>query len=126
MSQASVTAEQKRKIENYLKEYSLNRKLLMIGKYEEEYFGGGNFSDFDKDMPSEAPLARAKMFDVRHFILSLDNSDEKIFLYFHYVKGEPVEKCAELLGISSRTAFRLKNRALSLAYAKKFQSNIGG
>ena len=68
-------------------------------------------------MFNEAALARAKMFDVRHFILGLGNCDEKLFLYYHYVKGESTERCSELLGLSRRSAFRLKRKALGLAYA---------
>ena len=41
----------------------------------------------------------------------LPNSDEKLLLYYHYVKGENVERCAELLGISRSSGFRLKKRA---------------
>ncbi len=67
-------------------------------------------------MPCEAPLARAKMFDVRHFILSLPNGNEKLLLYFHYIKGESVWRCGELLGVSERAAFRIKARALAMAY----------
>jgi hypothetical protein len=83
--------------------------------------GGGSpdaLESVDKEILNEAPLARARMFDVRHFILSLDNSDEKLFLYYHYVKGESVERCSELLGLSRRSGFRMKNRALAMAYSQ--------
>lgn len=114
----SITAQQKTTIVNYLETYSHNRKLLRMDRYEQEFF-----SDYicnDTEMPSEAPLARALMFEVRHFILSLPNCDEKLFLYYHYVKGNTVPRCAELLGISDRSAFRMKNRALELAYENKY------
>ena len=114
MSKAPLTAEQKRITESYLLGYTMNQKLLRLAKYESDFFGGGNKGE--GVMPSEAPLARARMYEVRHFILSLDNSDEKLLLYYHYVKGESIEKCAELLGVSTRTAFRIKARALRMVF----------
>ncbi len=112
----SITTEQRKDIQGYLRGYTTGRKLLRLERYEQEYFGDGNKDD---NMPCETPLARAKMFDVRHFVLSLPNGDEKLFLYFHYIKGESVVRCAELLGISERAAFRMKNRALALAYSAR-------
>lgn len=101
--------------ENYLKGYTLNKKLIRAERYEEE-FGGGERRDLE--LLGDIPLARAKMFEIRHFIMDMENSDEKLLLYYHYVKGEPVERCGELLGISRSSAFRLKSRALALAQEK--------
>ena len=109
---------QRKRIEDFLKGYKLNRRLLGIEKYYDEYFKDENnfLYSVDSDMLKEAPLARAKMFEVRHFILGLPNSDEKLFLYYHYIKGDSVERCGELLGISRRNCFRLKQKALAMAY----------
>ena len=54
--------------------------------------------------------------------MSMQNCDEKLMLYNIFVKGHSVERCAELMGISRSSAFRLKKRALVLAaehYATK-------
>lgn len=118
MQNAQMTTEQKKALENFLKGYALNRKLLRLERYEKEYFGFDAAEIPDGDILNEAPLARARMFEVRHFILGLANSDEKLLLYYHYVKCESIEKCAELLGISRRSGFRMKNRALDMAYKK--------
>lgn len=118
-----LSKEQKQQIENYLRGYSINRKLLRMDRYHREFMGGGETDALgspDREILNEVPLARAKMFEVRHFILELENSDEKLFLYYHYVKGESVERCSELLGISRRSGFRLKNKALSLAFFRLF------
>ena len=109
-------------IDNYLKGYGLNSKLLKLERYEKTYFGKCKIEDVEAF--GEAPLARARMFDVRHFIMGLENSDEKLLLYFHYIKGEPVEKCAELLGIARSSAFRLKKRALAIAVANAREKGI--
>ena len=101
--------------ENYLKGYALNKKLIYAERYEEE-FGSGTREDLE--LLGDIPLARARMFEIRHFIMDMPNSDEKLMLYYHYVKGEPVERCGELLGISRSSAFRLKARALALAQEK--------
>ena len=99
--------------ENYLLGYGLDRKLLKMDRYEREYYGNQN--SLDLESPGEVPLARARMYEVRHFIMSLRNCDEKLFLYYRYVKGETVERCAELLGIARSSGFRLKKKAIALA-----------
>ena len=119
MTKAPLGKQEKQIIESYLLGYVTNRKMLGAEKYLELYVEEDGFlSQIDKELLHEAPLAKAKMFGVRHFIIDLPNGDEKLLLYYHYVKGESVERCAELLGISRRSAFRLKNRALSLAYLR--------
>lgn len=120
MPRTPLGKEQKKEIEGYLKTYILNKKLLGIERYHKDYFPSKMpYLDMtDAKMLDEAPLARARMFSIRHFILDLPNSDEKLFLYYHYIKGESTERCAELLGISRRSAFRMRNRALEMAYNK--------
>ena len=118
------TAEQRKLADSYLRGYRTNQKLLRLARYEEEYFGGKDIAFGEGEMPSEAPLARAKMYEIRHFILSLENSDEKLLLYYHYVKGESVERCGELLGVCARTAFRLKSKALDIAFEKASVNGI--
>ena len=99
-------------MDDYLKGYQINRKLLRLDRYEKEYFTPDE-SDFEAF--GEAPLARARMIEIRHFIMKMKNSNEKLLLYYHYVKGQSIEKCAELFGVSRSTAFRMRNRALNMA-----------
>ena len=101
-----------KKMNDYFMGYKLGRKLLRLDRYEREYFG---YRESPEELSGDAVLARAKMFEIRHFIMSMKNGDEKLLLYYHYVRGESVEKCAELLGISRASAFRLKKRALMMA-----------
>ena len=98
-----------KRVENYLNSYRINGKLLRLERYEREYFVDKDAVDFEA--LGEVPLARARMYEVRHLINSLPNSDEKLFLYYHYIKGQSVERCGELLGVSRCTAFRMKKRA---------------
>ena len=116
MGRRAVYGKEVMDMDNYLKGYQLNRKLLKIDRYEKEYFlQDGN----DVEAFGEEPLARARMFEIRHFVMRMENSDEKLLLYYHYIKGQPIEKCAELLSISRSTAFRLKQRALKKAALEK-------
>ena len=123
----SVTKEEFSETENYLKSYGFYKKLLKLDRYEQDYFGAdlyGTRSVYEHH--GEISLAHAKMFEVRHFIMMMQNSDEKLLLYHHYVRGESVERCAELLGMSRSSAFRLKKRALTLAaeaYSERAKKN---
>ncbi len=114
MPRAKLTAQEQKQITDFLSGYATNKKMLALDRYEQMYFSDDGENDFG--MPTEEPLARAKMYGVRHFILGLPNSDEKLFLYYHYVKCQSVARCAELLGVSERSGYRIKARALEIAY----------
>ena len=108
MGRRLVCDEAIQTMENYLKSYGLNQKLLKLDRYERRFFG---YESKEEELPGELTLVRAKMYEVRHFIMNMENGDEKLMLYYHYIRGESVEKCAELLGISRSSGFRLKKRA---------------
>ena len=76
-----VSCEELRRTQNYLKGYLLNQKLLRLDRYERAYFG---FEDREEDLPDDLPLARARMFAIRHDLMRMENSDEKLLLYYHY------------------------------------------
>lgn len=108
-----LTEEQRELTENYLKSYGFCYRLMAMKNYEDKYF---DTMVWEPESPAKFTLARAKMYEVRHFILDMPNSDEKLLLFYHYVRMTPVERCAELLGISRSSAFRLKKKALQRAY----------
>ena len=122
--QEEVKKEEITITENYLKGYLLNKKLVKLERYEREYFKKED--DRDLEAFGELPLAKPRMYDVRHFIMALPNCDEKLLLYFHYIKGESIEKCAELIGISRSSAFRKKKVALIMATKKYVAERLGG
>ncbi len=107
--------------EHYLEGYKFNRRLLMLKNYEDKYF---DTCEWESESPAEFSVARSKMYEIRHFIMSLENSNEKLLLYYHYVRGESTERCAELLGISRSSGFRLKRRALVRAYLAMVKMGI--
>lgn len=108
-----MTEGEIQKAKDFLASYTLHKKWLNASRYEREYFGGD---------ASDEVFLQAKLFLVREFIASLPNSPEKLFLSCHYVRGHSVEKCAELMDVSPRTAYRLKKRALTLAAQKLSQA----
>lgn len=116
MEKISVSEDEIRTMDDYLKGYVMNQKLLKLDRYERTYFG---YKDGEDSLPTDAPLARAKMFEIRHFVMDMKNGDEKLMLYYHYIRGESVERCAELLGISRSSGFRLKKRALAALVRKR-------
>ena len=120
MDKEPISDAEIRETDDFLRGYCLNRKLLRLDKYERTYFG---YEDSDESPSVEAPLAKARMFEVRQFIMSRKNSDEKLLLYYHYVRGESVEKCAELLGVSRSSGFRLKKRALVAAATHRLKNS---
>ncbi len=65
-------------------------------------------------LPKDEMSLRAEMFAIRRSVMSLPDSKEKFFLYNKYIRGESMEACAEILGISRRSVFRLKQKALDL------------
>ena len=111
-------------MDKILSEYSVFRKLLDMQNYNNNYFG--NAEIFQKNeaqrrgecFPGDRGEIAARMFDIRRFVLSLDATNEKLFLFYHYVHGESVGRVAELMRISRRSAFRLKSRALEYAAAR--------
>ncbi len=122
MTQKKVLSEDIKKVEEYLKGYSLNRKLVELEKYEKEYFGRNESEWEQQELPADLPLARVRMFEIRHFVMALPNCEEKLLLYYRYIKGESIENCAELLGVSRSTVYRIKDRALNLA-ARNFAAS---
>lgn len=111
MVKEEISKEDMKKAERFLEGYKTHKNLYKIDLYEKSR---GLVSEWEAESPNELFLARARMFDVRHAIMDMPNSDEKLFLYFHYIKGESVERCGDMLGISRSTAFRVKRRAVEL------------
>ena len=126
MTEKLLTEAQKKKTENFLLGYRKNKLMLQIEKYEQD-----NFDEFDIDKYEEDPDvtneligARMEMYKIRHFIMDLPNGEEKLLLYFHYVKGESIERCSELIGVSRRSAFRLRHKAMRMAYEELLRRRL--
>lgn len=102
--EASVAAARR-----YLESYCLCEKFLAAGRYEREYFGEKAHAD--------EVFWQAERYDVRSFVGGLPPCREKLFLHCRYIRGHSMEKCAELMEVSVRSAYRIQKRALALAAA---------
>ena len=66
MSSSTVTVSEEniKRVENYLKGYGINRRLLMMKNYEKKYF---DTCEWESETPVEFAVVRAKMYQIRHF-----------------------------------------------------------
>ena len=122
------SAEKLMLIEEYLRGYLLNLRLVELDGYEKDMFL--EKADRETEMREleadfDLALSQARLFEIRHFVLSMPNTEEKLFLYYRYIRGQTVENCAELLGVSRSTAYRLKDRALAAA-AQRYAEDTAG
>ena len=99
-------------VQNYLESYLIYAKMLAGNRYARTYLG--ELPDGEQSACDD-PFLKARMLGVRGFIMSLPACRDKMLLYYRYLHGHPVEKCAELLGVSRRTAFRIAAAALRFA-----------
>lgn len=90
--------------DRYLQRYKKMSTILRSSQALKKSFGSDGMLD-------EATV-QAEMFAIRALILSVEDTSEKYLLYHYYIKGCTVKKCARLLGVSLRTAHRIKTRAL--------------
>ncbi|MBQ8849834.1 MAG: hypothetical protein IJ011_05865 [Clostridia bacterium] len=106
-------------VQSYLEDYTVFRKLLEINEERKKHFGIPCGSDVKAEETLNLPYcpsnAWAEMFERRRFVMSLKRSNERLFLFLHYIHGLSVTKCAELMEISLRGAFRLRRNALEHA-----------
>ena len=62
-----------------------------------------------------------RLTEIRNFVASLPDCKEKLLIYYRYIRGLSMERVAELLGISLRSSYRIRLRALDFA-AKRYGS----
>ena len=126
---SDVSAEELRAAEEYLSSYRHGARMLDCMRYGKQFMGSEvlpedpllywseNYEDrFDSTPDADESLIRARMFGVRQFISNLRcDSNTRMLLYWHYVRGVSVTRCAEMMDISRAGAFRLRKRALECA-----------
>lgn len=94
-----------------LKSYSTDKRFVSSQKYAKEYFdkyGTMTLSGEDECL--------ARMNLVESLVELLNPSNEYTLLRLHYIENLPVERCAECMCISRRTAFRLLKKAHKTIY----------
>ena len=87
-----------------LRSYRTMNDVLMSSRAWGRTFG-------EDDNLDEAAM-RAQMYAIRSAILEVEDSRERLFLYHYYVKGRTLEACAKILGVSRRSIYRIKVKAI--------------
>ena len=98
---------------DYLCGYQLCLDMLNLRRYERK-----RAKQFWEECSCEDVLQgneafwKGRMYEIEHLIASLRNGREKLILYYHYIKGESIERSADFLGISRRTGYRMHRKGL--------------
>lgn len=103
---------------DYLCGYQLCMDMLNLRRYERRR--AQRFSEecvCEDVLQGNEAFWKARMYEVEHLIASLRNGREKFILYYHYIKGESIERSADLLGISRRTGYRMHRKGLLVTAA---------
>jgi hypothetical protein len=124
-----VSAEELRAAEEYLSSYRHGARMLECMRYGKQFMGSEvlpedpllywseTYEDREEDSDgADEAIIRARMFSVRQFISELKcDSNTRILLYWHYIRGVSVTRCAEMMDMSRAGAFRVRKRALECA-----------
>lgn len=98
-----------------LRSYKTYRRMLRAKRYSKQCFS--HYCDTSEWSEGKCEK-RLKL--IKRLILSLAPSDYTTLLLLYYVDGLPMEKCAECMGMSRASGFRLLKRA-HVAIDKKYQ-----
>ncbi len=98
---------------DFLCGYRLCADMLGLQKYERKRKERFDPSGICEDvLAGDEAYWHARMYEVGMLLGKMKASREKLLLYYHYVKGESIERTAALLGVSRRTGYRLHQRGL--------------
>lgn len=116
---SNISPQEIEDIKIYLGEYLLTKQMIAVSRYERRFADDETDIDADDSPGGDEALWRAKMLEIRRFIMSLSADSKRLILYYHFIRNQPIEKCAEYLGVSRATAFRIYNDALRCAAYEK-------
>lgn len=136
-----VTVEELREAEEYLSSYRHGVRMLDCMRYGRQFMGSEvlpedpllywseNYDNHDSEKPdADEAIIRARMYGVRRFVSELAcDSNCRLLLYWHYIRGVSVTRCAEMMDISRAGGFRVRKRALEAAARalRKMKRNNG-
>ena len=124
-----VSADELREAEEYLSSYRHGVRMLDCMRYGRQFMGSEvlpedpllYWSETYEEKTSnldgaDETIIRARMYGVRQFISELKcDSNTRLLLYWHYIRGVSVTRCAEMMDMSRAGAFRVRKRALESA-----------
>ncbi|MBQ8416077.1 MAG: sigma-70 family RNA polymerase sigma factor [Clostridia bacterium] len=101
---------------DFLCGYQLCLDMLNLRRYERKRVKPFDEECFCEDVLSgDESYWRARMYEVTALLGEMKNGREKLILYYRYIRGESIERAANLLGVSRRTGYRLHQRGLASA-----------
>lgn len=107
----NISPELEARVLRFLESYELYRQILGGNRRARAYFASAE----DQKSLADDALLKTRMMAIRNFIMTLPDCREKMLLYYRYLFGHSVERCAELMGVSRRTAFRIAREAIRFA-----------
>lgn len=99
----------------YLAGYSLCTDLLNLGRaggsvqYEEVV---GKEWTFEEILGADAGFWEFRRMEIHAMLVAMPTTRESSLLYRHYISGDSIERIADRLGTSRRSAYRMYHRAL--------------
>ena len=107
-------AAQIERVKDFLCSYRMCAQMLNLRRYERRRSDASSeVSEWEVELLGGGEAYwRARMLEVRSLIESMRNGREKLILYYHYIRGESIERASDLLGFSRRTGYRVHSRAL--------------
>ena len=113
MELEALGASREEMARNYLCGYRLCAQMLELWRYDRKR---ARYADelfvSSELLGAEETVWRMRMQEIENTVLSLVGARERRLLFYRYLRGERMERCAELIGVSRRTAFRIHQRAL--------------
>lgn len=106
------------RVKAFLESYRVACAMIRLSDRDREAARDAGELSFYGEVGGDREFWIRRMQHIRSFIDSLGHTSAKLLLYYHYVRGETVERAAESLFVSRRGAFRLKKRALALAASR--------
>ena len=97
---------------NFLNSYRTCRELLGLHRYERKRAEREAFSPDETLLAGDEAFWRARIYAIGGLLSKMKNGREKLMLYYHFIKGDSVERIAVRLGVSRRTGFRIMSRGL--------------
>ena len=127
----TCTEEEIRETQNYLCSYRLCVEMLHLRRYERKRAKKLCPDDIDCEdiLTGSETFWKMRMRDIYVLINSMKNGREKLILYYYYIRGESIERAANLIGFSRRTGYRMLHRGILMVAIrrrkrKSFESKI--
>lgn len=112
MTEEKIT-QQINEVKDFLCGYQLCIDMLNLRQYERKRKPAFDESyDCADVLAGDEAYWRARMYEVESLIGQMRNGREKLILYYHYIKGESIERAADFIGFSRRTGYRAHAKGL--------------